>query len=211
MATYDLEEQEQLDSLKHFWADYGRLIVTAVVAFVVGVGAIQGWKYYQRTQAAEASIEFGKLDEAVAKGDINEIRNVGGEIVDRYPRTPYAPMAALVVAKAERDAGELDAAASRLEWAVQHASSEEVGMLARLRLAAILLDQKKFDEALKLLDEKVTQAFVALYSDLRGDVLVEQGKVAEARAAYQQALDKSEETSGWRNVVQIKIDALGTK
>lgn len=84
-------------------------------------------------------------------------------------------------------------------------------MLARLRLAAILLDQKKFDEALKLLDEKVTQAFVALYSDLRGDVLVEQGKVAEARAAYQQALDKSEETSGWRNVVQIKIDALGTK
>jgi len=211
MATYDLEEQEQIDSLKHFWADYGRLIVTGVVAFVVGVGGIQGWKYYERTQAQDASVEFGKLDEAVAKGDINEIRNVGSDIVDRYPRTSYAPMAALVVAKAERDASDLDAAASQLEWAAQNAASEEARMLSRLRLAAILLDQEKYEEALKLLDEKVTEAFVALYSDLRGDVLVEQGKMAEARAAYQQALDKLVESGGWRNVVQIKIDALGTQ
>jgi predicted negative regulator of RcsB-dependent stress response len=211
MATYDLEEQEQIDSIKHFWTDYGRLIITAVVAFVVGVGGIQGWKYHQRTQAAEASVEFGKLDEAVAKGDVTEIRNVGSGIVDRYPRTSYAPMAALVVAKAERDSGDLDAAASQLEWAAQNAASDEARMLARLRLAGILLDQEKYAEALELLDEKVTEAFVVLYSDLRGDVLVEQGKMAEARAAYQQALDKSVEAGGWRNVVQIKIDALGAQ
>ena len=182
-----------------------------MLAFVVGVGGIQGWKYYNRTQAQEASIQFGKLDEAVAKGDMNEIRNVGADIIDRYPRTSYAPMAALVVAKTERDAGELAAAASQLEWATQNASNEEVRMLARLRLAAILLDQEKYDDALKLLDEQVTQAFVPLYSDLRGDVLVEQGKVAEARAAYLQALDTSDDSSGWRNVIQIKLDALGTK
>lgn len=210
MATYDLEEQEQIDTLKHFWSDYGRLIITGVVAFVVGVGGIQGWKYHKRTQAQKASIEFGKLDVAVAKGDINEIRNVAGDIVSRYPNTPYAPMAALVVAKTERDAGELDAAASQLEWAMQNAASEEAQSLSRLRLAGILLDQEKYDAALKLLDAKVTQAFVALYSDLRGDVLVEQGKNVEARAAYQLAIDKSEENSGWRDVVQIKMDALST-
>jgi predicted negative regulator of RcsB-dependent stress response len=211
MATYDLEEQEQIDTLKHFWADYGRLIITGVLAFVVGVGGIQGWKYYKRTQAGEASVQFGKLEEAVAKGDINEIRNLGSGIVDGYPGTPYAPMAALVIAKAERDAGDLDAAAIRLEWAAQNAASEEARVLSRLRLAGVLLDQEKYDAALKLLDEKVTEAFVAAYSDLRGDVLVEQGKTAEARAAYQQALDKSDESSGWRNVVQIKMDALGTQ
>lgn len=211
MATYDLEEQEQLDTLKHFWADYGRLIIAGVVAFVVGVGGIQGWKYYKRTQARDASVQFGKLDAAVAKGDINEIRNVGNDIVDRYPRTSYAPMAALVVAKTERDAGDLDAAASRLEWVAKNAASEEARMLSRLRLAGVLLDQEKYDAALKLLDEKVTEAFVALYSDLRGDVLIAQGNMAEARAAYQQALDKSDEASGWRNVIQIKIDALGTQ
>jgi predicted negative regulator of RcsB-dependent stress response len=211
MATYDLEEQEQIDSIKHFWTDYGRLIVTAVLAFVLGVGGIQGWKYYKRSQAQQASIEFGKLDEAVAKGDMTEIRQVGSDIVDRFPGTSYAPMAALVVAKTERDAGELDAAASQLEWAVQNAKSEEARMLAQLRLAGIFLDQEKYDAALKALDANVSQAFVALYSDLRGDVLFEQGKVAEARAAYQQALEQSDELSGWRNIVQIKIDALGAK
>jgi predicted negative regulator of RcsB-dependent stress response len=211
MATYDLEEQEQIDSIKHFWTDYGRLIVTAVVAFVLGVGGIQGWKYYKRSQAQQASIEFGKLDEAVAKGDMTEIRQVGSDIVDRFPGTSYAPMAALVVAKTERDAGELDAAASQLEWAVQNAKSEEARMLAQLRLAGIFLDQEKYDAALKALDANVSQAFVALYSDLRGDVLFEQGKVAEARAAYEQALEQSDELSGWRNIVQIKIDALGAK
>ena len=209
MAIYDLEEQEQIDSLKHFWADYGRLIITGVVAFVVGVGGIQGWKYHKRTQAQKASVQFGKLDVAVAKGDINEIRNVGEELISSYPNTPYAPMAALVVAKTERDAGELDAAAVQFEWAIESAASEDVRMLARLRLAGILLDQEKYDNALKLLDADVTQAFVALYSDLRGDVLVEQGKAAEARAAYQLALDKLDAKSGVRNVLQMKMDALG--
>jgi predicted negative regulator of RcsB-dependent stress response len=208
MAIYDLEEQEQIDSLKHFWADYGRLIITGVVAFVVGVGGIQGWKYHKRTQAQEASVQFGKLDVAVAKGDINEIRNVGEELISSYPNTPYAPMAALVVAKTERDAGELDAAAVQFEWAIESGASEDVRMLARLRLAGIRLDQEKYDDALKVLDADVTQAFVALYSDLRGDVLVEQGKAAEARAAYQLALDKLDAKSGVRNVLQMKMDAL---
>lgn len=210
MATYDLEEQEQIDSLKHFWADYGKLIVTGVVAFVVGVGGVQGWKYHKRSQAEQASVEYAKLDEAIAKSDVNEIRNVAGDIITKYPKTAYATMAALVVAKTEHGAGELDAAASRLEWAAENTASEEARMLSRLRLAAVLLDQEKYDAALKQLDADVTEAFVALYSDLRGDVLAALGKTAEARAAYQQAIDKSEADSSWRNVVQIKLDSLSS-
>jgi predicted negative regulator of RcsB-dependent stress response len=208
MATYDLEEQEQIDALKQFWRDYGRLIIAAVVAFVVGVGGTQGWKHYKRTQAQEASLQFVKLEQAVAKGDVNEIRNVAGDIIDNYSGTPYGALAALVVAKTERQAGDLDAAAERLQWAVDNAATDEVRMLSRLRLAAVLLDQKKYDAALKLLDTKPTDAFVGLYSDLRGDVMVAQGKLAEAKAQYQQALDKSAESSTWRDVVQIKLDAL---
>ena len=83
MATYDLEEQEQIDALKHFWRDYGRLIIAAVVAFIVGVGGTQGWKHYKRTQAEQASLKFVKLEEAVGKGDVNEIRNVAQDIIYR--------------------------------------------------------------------------------------------------------------------------------
>lgn len=208
MATYDLEEQEQIDTLKQFWRDYGRLIIAAAVAFVVGVGGTQGWKHYKRTQAAEASQQFVKLEQAVAKGDVNEIRTVAGEIVANYSGTPYAAMSAMVVAGTERQAGDLDAAAERLEWAAENAKSDELKGLARLRLAAVLLDQAQYDAALKQLDGTPGDAFAGLYADLRGDVLVAQGKAAEARAQYQQALEKSSENSAWRDVVQIKLDAL---
>ncbi|UCH49113.1 MAG: tetratricopeptide repeat protein [Betaproteobacteria bacterium] len=211
MATYDLEEQEQIDALKHFWRDYGRLIIAAVVAFIVGVGGTQGWKHYKRTQAEQASLEFVKLEEAVGKGDVNEIRNVAQDIITEYASTAYAQMAALVVAQTEREAGDLDAAAQRLEWVVDTARTEEVQLLARLRLAAVLLDQDEYDAALQLLDHDVTEAFVGAYADLRGDVLVAQGKAAEARAQYEQALEQSRENSAWRDVVQLKLDALSSE
>lgn len=208
MAIYDLEEQEQIDALKHFWRDYGRLIIAAVVAFVVGVGGTQGWKYYKRTQAEQASAQFGKLEEALDKGDVNEIRNVGGDIISEYSSTPYAAMAALVVAKTEHDAGDLEAAAERLRWAIEQAASDEVRMLSNLRLAAVMLDQEKYDAALELLDEDVTQAFLGLYAELRGDVLVAQDKIGEARQQYELALEQSRESSAWRDIVQLKLDAL---
>jgi predicted negative regulator of RcsB-dependent stress response len=81
--------------------------------------------------------------------------------------------------------------------------------VARLRLAGVLLDEKKYDEALKLLSEKSGDAFAMFYADMRGDVLTAQGKTAEARAAYQQALDKSDPNGNYRRLVELKLDALG--
>lgn len=211
MATYDLEEQEQLDALKHFWRDYGRLIIVAVLAFVLGVGGVEGWKHYKLSRAQEASSQYAKLEKAIAKEDVNEIRNVGGDIIAQYGNTPYGPMAALVVAKADHDAGDLDKAAERLKWAVDNANSDDVKMIARLRLAGVLLDQDKTDEALKLLDQEVTPAFIGAYADLRGDVLVAQGKPAEAREQYKKALEHSGNDSTWHDVVQLKMDALSSK
>jgi len=211
MAIYDLEEQEQIDALKHFWRDYGRVVIAAVLAFVLGVGGTQGWKHYKRTRAQEASLQYVKLEQAIAKGDVNEVRNVGSDIVTEYANTPYGPMAALVLAKADHDAGDLDAAAERLEWAAEKAQTDEVKNLARLRLAAVLLDQDQYEAALKQLDQEVAPAFVGVYADLRGDVLVAQGKTAEARAQYQQALDQAGTDSTWRDIVQLKMDALSSQ
>lgn len=208
MAIYDLEEQEQIDTLKQFWRDYGKLIILAALAFVLGVAGTQGWKYHKSTQAQAASLKFVELEQAVAKGDVNEIRHVADEIIADFASTPYGAMSALVLAKTERDGGDLDAAAQRLEWAAENAPTEELQVLAALRLAAVRLDQEQYDAALALLDKTPSESFVGVYSDLRGDVLLAQGNVAEARAQYQQALDETAETSPWRDVVQIKLDAL---
>jgi predicted negative regulator of RcsB-dependent stress response len=118
-------------------------------------------------------------------------------------------MTALVLAKTNYENGDAAGAATQLQWAIDKAKDEDTAALARLRLAGIRLDEKKYDEALKLLDTAHSAALATLYADLRGDVLLGQGKIAEARAAYQAALAKSLPNSSYRNVVQIKLDALG--
>jgi predicted negative regulator of RcsB-dependent stress response len=205
----DLEEQEQLDALKQFWKQYGTLIITLAFLAMATFAGVKGWNYYQRGQSEQASALFGKLEEAVRKKDVSQIGSLGAEIVDKYGSTAYGPMAALLLAKTSYDNGDAAAAAIRLQWAVDKAKDDETAALARLRLAGIRLDEKKYDEALALLDAKHAQAFAPLYADLRGDVLAAQGKPAEARAAYKLALEKSLPNSNYRNVVQIKLDALG--
>lgn len=206
---YDLEEQEKLDALKRFWAQWGNMIVTGVIAAAVTVSAIQGWAYYKRTQAEQASTAFSVFEEAVRKRDVAAIRESGGKIIDEFGSTAYGPMAALALARFNYDSGERETAAIQLQWVIDNAKDDDSIALARLRLAGIRLDDKKYDEALKLLDGKHSAALAALYADLRGDVLVVQGKIDEARSAYRTAIEKSLPASNYRNVVQIKLDALG--
>jgi len=130
--------------------------------------------------------------------------------MEKYGSTPYGPMAALIMAHANHQAGDLQSAGTQLQWVIDNTKDDEAAAVARLRLAAVRLDEKKLDEALKLLDAKHGEALAALYADLRGDVLVAQGKPAEARAAYKLALDKIAAGGNYRNVVQMKIDALGS-
>jgi len=205
----DLEEQEQLDALKQFWKQYGTLIITLAFLALAGFAGVKGWNYYQRGQSEQASALFGKLEEAIRRNDVAQIGSLGAEIIDQYGSTAYGPMAALLLARRNYESGDAPAAATRLQWAIDKAGDDETVALARLRLAGIRLDEKKYDEALALLDAKHAPAFAPLYADLRGDVLAAQGKAAEARAAYKLALEKIPPNSNYRNVVQIKLDALG--
>jgi predicted negative regulator of RcsB-dependent stress response len=152
---------------------------------------------------------YSQLDEAERLNDHKKVRDIAAQIIDRYGSTQYAGMASLSAAKASFTTGELDAAKKNLQWAIDHARDDEMRDVARLRLAGILLDEKKYDEALKFLSAEPRPAYVGLYADLRGDVLAAQGKAAEARSAYQVALDKSDARSQYRSVVEMKLDALG--
>ena len=207
--AFDLEEQEQIAELKQFWKQYGTLIVTLAVAALVAFAGMQGWRYYKNSQSEQASALFTKFGEAVRKNDVKEIRAVGKQVMDGFGSTAYGPATALLLAKANYENGEPAAAAEQLQWAIDKAKDDETAELARLRLASIRLDEKKYEEALKLLETRHSVAMETLYADLRGDVMLAQGKSAEARAAYKMAIEKSLPNSTYRSVVQIKLDALG--
>jgi predicted negative regulator of RcsB-dependent stress response len=209
MAAYDLEEQEQIDEIKAWWKQYGGLVILVAVVAVATVGAVRGWSYYQNKQGLDAGELYTQLQGAVGANEPKKVQDIAAVITDRYARTGYAAFAAFAAAKAAFDGGDLATAKARLQWVVDNARDAETRDIARLRLGAVLLDEKKYDDALKLVDTPHVDTLTALYADLKGDVLVAQGKPQDARAAYQLALDKSDSKSSYRALVQIKLDALG--
>ena len=211
MATYDLEEQEQLAALKAWWGENGSLITTVVSLALIGVAIWQGWNYYQRNQAAQASNLYAVVQKAARANNLKEVRESAGVILEDYPRTEYAAMAALVSAKAHFQAGDLKTARAQLAWVTEHSSDDALRDIARLRLASVMLDEKAYDDALKVLDAEHGAAFDALFLAGKGDVLVAQGKKDDARAAYKAALEKiGAKEDGLRGSIQLRLDALGT-
>lgn len=210
MATHlDLQEQEQVDALKAFWQQYGNLITWGLVAALLVYSGITGWQYWQREQAAKAGAMFDELDRAVNAGDADKTARVFGDLKERYPRTAYAQQAGVLAAKLQFDKGKADDARASLSWVIEHAVEDEYRMLARLRLAALMLDAKQYDDALKQLDAVPDGPFAALAADRRGDVLLAQGKKAEARAAYERAYKLMDNKVEYRQLVDAKLTALG--
>jgi predicted negative regulator of RcsB-dependent stress response len=213
MAHLDLEEQEQIDSLKTWWKMYGNLVTGVVMAASIAVIAWQGWGWYQRSQAAQAAAIYGVLEQAAAMRDGQKVKSAAGELAEKFGGTSYAWLGALVAARQSFDSGDLKTARAQLGWAADNAK-DEVKDLARLRLAAVMLDEKAYDEALKQLETPHAPAFDARFLELKGDVLTAQGKQPEARAAYKAALDKGEVrtdrgSAAGRELLRQKLDSLG--
>ena len=143
-------------------------------------------------------------------GDAKALRDADGALLENYPRTLYAAMGALTAARFYFDRNDLKSAKAQLQWVIEHARLDDFRDLARLRLAAVLLDEKAYDEALKLLDEKHGAAFDAQYAAAKGDVLVAKGQSADAKSAYRFALEKVEKKNTFlRDSIQMRLDALG--
>lgn len=210
MAHYDLEEQEQIDSLKTWWKLYGNLLTSLLSVLALAVVGWQGWNWYQNNETGKAAAVFAVLEQAVAAGDTQRIKATAGELAEKYGRSGYAGLGALLAARHSFDAGDLKTAKAQLAWIAGNAK-DELRDIARLRLAAVQLDEKEFDAALAQLSAAPAPAFAPRFLELKGDVLSAQGKAAEARAAYQEALGKLSEKSApaTRELLQQKLDSLG--
>ena len=207
--TLDLQEQEQLDDLKAFWKQRGNLITWVITACLMAFAGWNAWGWYQRDQAVKASAMFDELDKAAAAGDADKSGRVFADLKDRYGRTVFAQQGGLLAARVQYDKGQADAAKASLAWVGENALEDEYRSVARLRLAGVQLDGKQYDAALKTLDADTAKAFAGLVADRRGDVLLAQGKTAEARAAYQAAYAAIDDKVDYRRLVEAKLTALG--
>ena len=205
----DLEEQEQLDQLKHFWKQYGNWITWALILVL---GTFAGWNFYQRwqqSQASQAAALYDELERVAKTGDVTKLDRVIGDMKEKFPATTYAQQAALLSAKAYFDAGKIEQAKASLSWVAEKSPDEGYQAIARLRLAAVLMESKSYDDAMKQLSGTFPAEFAALVADRRGDIFSLQGKKPESRAEYEKAYRAFGDRAEYRRLVEVKLNALG--
>lgn len=205
----DLEEQEQLEELKHFWKQYGNWITWALILVL---GSYVGWsvyQYWQRDQAAQSSALYDEVERAALGADTARLDRALADMKDKFGRTTYAQQAALLAAKTYIDKGNTEAAKAALRWVVESSPDAAYQSLARLRLAGVLTQNKELEEALKVLASEPAPGFAALFADRSGDIYLLQGKKAEARGQFEKAYKNMAETDDYRRLVGVKLNSLG--
>ncbi|OYU44467.1 MAG: hypothetical protein CFE44_12785 [Burkholderiales bacterium PBB4] len=210
MANHlDLEEQEQLDELKHFWKQYGNFVTGALLAALTAFAGWNGYQQWERSQAAQAAGMFDEVERVVISGDVVMAERAFSDIKERFGRTAYAHQSGLLIAKLAYEKEKPEVAKSVLTWVAEKSSDEGYAAIAKLRLSGVFMDEKSFDAALKLLDAATPLEFAGLFSDRKGDIYAAQGKAIEARAEYQKAYATFDERSDYRRLVEIKLNAVG--
>ncbi len=206
--AFDLQEQEQIAELKAFWHDYGRHIAAGLGVALAIYAGWKGWQAWGNNQAGKASTIYSRLeiaeDAAKRTAAVEELKN-------GYSRTAYAARAALVSANTAFAAKDLAKAASELKWVIENGREAALRDIARVRLANVLMDEKKFDDALAQLKSAEDESFSGLFAETRGDVLALKGDAAGATEAYKQALAKLGKDSANYKFVEIKLESTGSR
>ncbi|TIC82306.1 YfgM family protein [Crenobacter intestini] len=208
--AFDLQEQEQIEELKGFWRGWGRWIAALVVIACLGYLGMKGWHLYRAEQAEKASAVFARMETALPGGDLKQLKAISAELRRDYASTSYAPRAALLTARVAFDKDDYKLAGEELSWVIANAKEADVVAVARLRQAAVLLDQKQYDGALKEVSAEHPAAFDGFFLDMKGDILFAKGDAKGAAAAYKSALAKLAPEEPMRDFVQAKIDAIGS-
>jgi len=207
-SPLDLQQQEQLDALKSFWARFGTLITWVLIAVLGGLAAWSAFDWYKRSQAVEAAAMLDALERAAVANDAARVAQAFTDLREQYPRTAHAAKGGLVAARVLLEP-QRDAARAALQWVADQGRIAELREVARLRLAGVLLDDGQAEAALRVLDTVAAPAFAALVADRRGDALLLLGRRDEARAAYQAALAAMSPELDYRQLVEAKLVALG--
>lgn len=205
----NLDEQEQLDQFKYFWKQYGNLITWTLIAVLGAYAAWNGYQYWQRSQATQAAAMFDEVERSIASGDLTKIERALTDMNAKFGSSPYAQQAGLLAAKTFFEKGNLEASKKALATVAEKSSDVGYQAIAKLRLASAQIEGKNYDDAIKQLSGTFPKDFEPLAADRRGDVLALQGKPAEAKAEYVKAYKGLEERSGYRRLVEVKLNALG--
>ncbi len=201
-------EREQVEAIKKWWQDNGKAIVLGLVVGLGGLGAWRYWNDMQDARAENASVNYEQFLNLTAQGAGKEAREAGQAILDTYPKTTYARLTALLLAKLDVDDGKLEDAKKRLQWVIDNAGGPELVALAKSRMAQIILAEGNAEAALKAF-EPIDPVHAAQFAEVKGDILAALGKKPEAAIAYAEAKTQIASSGADPRILELKIESLG--
>lgn len=199
-------EDQQLEDFKKWWKENGSSIITGVVLGLAVLFGTRSWFTWQERTAQNASVIYSVMMREAESGDASVASENAATLIADFSGTPYASIAALLLARYRIEDNELDAARSQLQWVLDNESSDEIRTTASVRLARVLVSLADYDGALALLDAIETDGQQGLVSEVRGDIYTLRGDSQQAVDAYSEALLLLPENSPGRNIVLLKYD-----
>jgi predicted negative regulator of RcsB-dependent stress response len=192
MEEFESEDQ-QVEAIKKWWKENG---ASLLIGLGIGVAALLGWREYlayQTDHSAEASDLYQQVQTQVASNRFNDASIRQADIArNDYADTPYAALVSMAQAKYEYENGDVESAIMHLRWASENATETDVRHVASLRLARILIAEEKYEEAETVLLVDHPAGFTAGYEELKGDLYAARGETAQARIAYDKAINAAE-------------------
>lgn len=207
----DLSDNEREEQLRRWWSENWLWIFGGVA---LGLGALAGWQYWQKSRFTAAESDessYMAVIESLSKNDKDTAAKKAGDLRALHPKSPYADQSDLAIARADVDQQQFDDAAKRLRTVADSSRDPQLRLIAQSRLARVLAEQGKHDEALSLLDPSQAGSFAPLFHEVRGDVFAAKGDAAAARKEYDAALAAAGTTTDPtldRAYVELKRDAL---
>jgi predicted negative regulator of RcsB-dependent stress response len=201
-------DQDDIERLKDWWKNYGPALITGVVLGLLLLFGIKYWQHYKESRFVAAADLYDQLLQSQRLRQAEAVRTSGEKLMHEYAATPYAGLAALLLAQTRYQGGDVPGAKQHLKWAMEESASPATVHTARLRLARLLAGEGESEAALALIEVKDKAGFVTEYQELKGDLLVALNRHAEARAVYRDAL-KHLGSSSYQSVLQMKLDELG--
>jgi predicted negative regulator of RcsB-dependent stress response len=209
VASLNHQDQEQIDHIKQLWASYGGWVSGVLLAIALAFAGYQGWRWWLSEQSIQAANLYAEFSRAEKSLNASQMILAYNDLRLRYPKTIFLQQAALAMASTQQTKGQSQSAITILTWLAQSDSEAEYRSIAALRLAGILMTDKRYEEAIVRLQESRGNGFDALIDDRLGDIYMLQKKSSDASAAYQSAWKGLEDNIAYRRLIEAKLMTLG--
>lgn len=214
--AYDLDEQEQLENAKAWWSKYGKWVGNITTLVLLAVASWYGYLWWNNHQQQQAQLLNDKIEIAINANKMQDVLAIAKQLEQEHAKSEHAALGVLKAAQFLKTTERTQAIA--LLKNILDAQKAPYKTLIHYRLAGLLVEDKKSDEAIAIINQynqenttaQQSISWRALFDERLGDALLIKGDNQAAIKRYQNTLSyaKQVKNQAWVNLLELKLSSL---